>query len=170
MTAENRYTPPRAEVDDIHVVSDETQEVTVWSARGRIGRLRYVAYNMAAALISAAVSGVLAGIVGPRAAMVVTMLFYIPITVLGVLTLIQRTHDMGWSGWRSLFVLIPFVAFVWVFKAGTPGGNRYGAPPPPNPTSVKVLGLWVPAGLTVLMFVGVILAVTLGSRASKGGF
>ena len=46
--------------------------------------------------------------------------------------LIQRSHDMDLSGWWSLAAFIPFVGLVWVFKGGTRGANRWGAPPPPN--------------------------------------
>jgi uncharacterized membrane protein YhaH (DUF805 family) len=164
--APNPYTPPRAEVDDIHSATGETQDVKVWSAGGRIGRLRYLGYNIAAGLVLGAVSVVLAAVFGAQVAIAITMLLYIPLVVLGVLTLIQRAHDMGWSGWTCFLVIIPFVAFVWLFKAGTPGENRYGAPPPPNPVSIKVLGLWVPVG----MFVIGLLAAIFAPRGAPGGF
>lgn len=44
MSAVNPYTPPRAQVDDVHAAVTEFSKPKVWSASGRIGRLRYLAY------------------------------------------------------------------------------------------------------------------------------
>ena len=40
-----------------------------------------------------------------------------------------------------LLALIPFVGLIWIFKGGTPGSNRFGAPAPANTLGVKILGL-----------------------------
>jgi len=46
---------------------------------------------------------------------------------------IRRFHDFGWSGWRFLLVLIPFVSFVlallMLFRKGAETTNNYGAKP-----------------------------------------
>jgi hypothetical protein len=57
-------------------------------------------------------------------------------------------HDIGWSGWLWLLNLVPFVgSFFPLLLLAMPGNqtaNRYGAPPPPNSTAVKVLSaLWL---------------------------
>ena len=52
------------------------------------------------------------------------------------------------------------VGFIWVFKAGTPGANAYGAPPPPNTTVIKIFGLIGPVIGTIAM-VGILAAVAL---------
>ena len=41
----NPFAPPTAHVDDVHT-SSETQPVKLWSARGRMGRLRYIAWSI----------------------------------------------------------------------------------------------------------------------------
>ena len=61
---------------------------------------------------------------------------------------VQRLHDVGWSGWLWLLNLVPFVGsffpFVIMVVPGNDTANRYGPPPPPNSTAVKVLSsLWL---------------------------
>lgn len=77
--------------------------------------------------------------------------------IASVLISIQRLHDIGWSGWLWLLNLVPFVGsffpLLLVALPGTSMTNRYGAPPPPNSTAVKVLSsLWLV--LIALMIVG----------------
>ena len=44
----------------------------------------------------------------------------------------QRAHDLGWSGWSALWLLVPMVnlyfLYVFFFRAGEPIDNRFGAP------------------------------------------
>ena len=63
--------------------------------------------------------------------------------VIGVFIGVQRLHDMGWSGWLWLLNFVPVIgsvfALLMLIIPGTQGVNRYGPPPPPNSTGVKVL-------------------------------
>jgi uncharacterized membrane protein YhaH (DUF805 family) len=137
----NPYTPPRATVADINSAPEEFQEVRIFSASGRIGRLRYLAYGMAAGLVYLALIVVAVLALGPSGMMGVGVAGYIALIVMNVFWGIQRAHDMGWSGWMVFLWLVPLAALVWLFKAGTHGSNEYGAPPPPNTTMVKVMGI-----------------------------
>ena len=161
MSAVNPFTPPRAAVSDIDSTPTRFSEPKVWSASGRIGRLRYLAYLMVGYLVvilGAAVVGGIAAVAGiPALAGIAIFAAFIPYIVLSILCAIQRAHDMGWSGWTCLLTLIPFVAFIWIFKAGTPGENRFGAPPPPNTTGVKV-GAWL---LLAVPLIGILAAIAL---------
>jgi uncharacterized membrane protein YhaH (DUF805 family) len=162
MSAVNPYTPPRADVSDVQPGGHEYSQPKVLSASGRIGRLRYLAYLSGATLVMylalAAVVGVGIGMGGGGIfAAILMAVVYIPYIVLSFMLLIQRSHDMGWTGWTVLLALIPFVGLIWLFKAGTPGPNRFGNPPPPNTTGVKVLGLVLP----VIGIVGILAAVAL---------
>lgn len=42
----------------------------------------------------------------------------------------QRAHDLGWSGWSALWLLLPFInlyfLFVFFFRTGQPAENRFG--------------------------------------------
>jgi len=157
MATANPYQPPRADVADVYSEATEFQDVALWSAAGRIGRLRYLAYLGASYLLFALFAGIGGGISAaarsPNALLVIMGLFGIVYGVWVIMKAIQRSHDMGWSGWTVLLTLIPFVAFIWFLKGGTPGNNAYGAPPPPNTTAVKIL-----SGVFIVFFVGGILA------------
>lgn len=161
MATENRYSPPAATVDDV-IDTDEVQPVKIWSSQGRIGRLRFLAYSFAGYMMIALLGGLFAGILGAllgRAAALVILpiLLYIAVAAFGFLQAIKRSHDMNWNGWTCLLTLVPFVGLIWVFKAGTPGSNDYGAPPPPNTLGVKILGFLMPA----LCIIGIVAAIAL---------
>lgn len=161
MSVANPYQPPRAKVEDVRGGSGAYQAVRIWSAKGRVSRLQYLGYLMGGYLLvilGAAVVGAIAAAAGlGKSASALGAIAAIPYMVLSILLSIQRAHDMDWSGWTSLLTLIPFVAFVWIFKAGTPGDNRFGAPPPPNTTKVKILALLMP----VIAIIGILAAIAL---------
>jgi uncharacterized membrane protein YhaH (DUF805 family) len=143
----NPYTAPRAAVSDIEV-EQEYQEIRMWSASGRIGRLRYLAYSTGATLLAGVFAG-LATAVDPTIGTLVSLVAYCGALVFSVIAGIKRSHDMDWSGWTFLLALIPIVGLIWVFKSGTPGANSHGAPPPPNTTGVKILGFLLPAAMVI---------------------
>ncbi len=136
------YAPPTAALDEN---LPQTGELKVWSFAGRIGRLRYIAWSMAMLLcvfgVTLPITGLLAGSellgslvlgVGVIAALIVSLM-------MGA----QRLHDIGWTGWLMLLTFVPVVGhilpLVLMIAPGSTVANRYGAPPPPNSTGVKVL-------------------------------
>ena len=50
---------------------------------------------------------------------------------------IRRCHDLGYTGWLSLLVYIPYIGFIaalfFIFKKGEEGLNQYGKPPTERP-------------------------------------
>jgi hypothetical protein len=48
-----------------------------------------------------------------------------------------------------LWTIIPLVGLYWMFARGTQGANRFGPPPPPNSTGVKIL-FWI--GIFFMVF------------------
>jgi len=74
----NPYAAPRAAVSDIDTAR-EIQEIQMWSATGRIGRLRYLAYGAGAAIAVGVIAGLLSTLMDPGTAATVTMLLYIPL-------------------------------------------------------------------------------------------
>lgn len=166
MATMNPYAPPQAHVDDVEDGDVGTQPVKTWSAQGRVGRLRYLAHLMAAYLLVAVVGfvgGMLGGMLRSEALGTVFVGVGVAVYILfTVLKTIQRSHDMDWSGWTSLLALIPFVGLIWIFKGGTAGRNRFGAPPPPNTFGVKFLALLFPA----IAVIGIIAAVTIPAYQS----
>jgi len=161
--AANPYTAPQARVADI-AQDGEYQPIKMWSATGRIGRLRYVAYTFGASVIVGALSGFLTAIVGPEIGALVMLLVYIPLIVFSILIAIQRSHDMNWTGWSVLLMLIPLVGLIWLFKPGTDGPNNYGNPPPPNTTGVKVLAVL----FAFLFVIGIVAALALPALLTQG--
>ena len=164
----NRYAAPRAAVSDIEG-TQEYQEIRMWSASGRIGRLRYLAYTTGGGLLAGCVAVVLGGALGGFG-MILALLVYIAAIVFSVMIAIQRSHDMDWTGWTVLLTLIPLVGLIWVFKSGSEGVNAYGAPPPPNTTGVKILGLLLP----IVFVVGILAAIAIPAyveytRRAAGG-
>lgn len=159
--AVNPYAAPKAAVADVFDDEAGVQPVKLFSAKGRVGRLRYLSYNLAGYLlmvVAAVVLGFIAGALGfAQAAGVLSVLAVIPYFIFIVLLTIQRSHDMGWTGWTAILAMIPLVGLVWLFNPGTKGGNRFGAPPPPNTLMVKIGGLAFP----VIMVIGIIAAVAL---------
>jgi uncharacterized membrane protein YhaH (DUF805 family) len=146
---ESPYSPPRAVVGE---ALPEFSELKVFSIQGRIGRLRFLAWTLVSLLVAMAVAGVIAislftgeqfMLGGFFAVVAVLAYIYVNITIS-----VQRLHDIGWSGWLWLLNLVPLVGSVFpiliMVIPGNTGANRYGAPPPPNSTAVKVLSsLWL---------------------------
>lgn len=154
----NPYRAPDTQVSD---GSDEYGEVKVWSAAGRLGRVRYIGYSIgvtfliyvAAALLFAfagwAESGALAMIIGIAAVLAAL--------VVSVLLTIQRCHDFNASGWLSLLLIVPIAPIVFWIIPGTQGSNRFGNPPPPNSTGAVVVALILPA----IFVVGILAAIAI---------
>ena len=146
---ESPYSPPRAAVGE---ALPEFSELKVFSIQGRIGRLRFLAWTLVSLLVAMVVAGVIAisfftgeqFMLGGLFGMIALLAYlYVNITIS-----VQRLHDLGWSGWLWLLNLVPLVGSVFPFLImvipGNTGANRYGAPPPPNSTAVKVLcSLWL---------------------------
>jgi uncharacterized membrane protein YhaH (DUF805 family) len=137
-------------------VAQEHQQVRLWSPTGRIGRLRYLAYVFGFQMLMAVIAGTAAAI-APDMAGLVLIPAYLVLLVFSILQAIKRSHDMNWSGWTVFLMLIPLVALIWLVKPGTEVENRFGHPPPPNTTLIKVAGLALP----VLFIAGIVAAIVI---------
>lgn len=149
------YAPPRAPV-----VEQMTGygELKVFSAQGRVGRVRYLAWTLAAfaglmLAIGICVSALSLSLVGGGLLIALTMLAFVVVSFqIGC----QRLHDLGWSGWLLLLTLVPYLGSVFlillVVIPGNKTANRYGPLPPPNTRGVKIVAcLWLlPIVLSVI--------------------
>ena len=155
----NRFAPPGAQVADVAEQGVGFQPVRLWPPEGRMGRLRLLAYGTGMYIAFLLVSGLLGIVAGmtrsTNATLVVGILSFVLYFVGATVLLIQRSHDLDLSGWWSIAAFIPLVGLFWLFKGGTPGSNRWGAPPPPNGWGVRILGLIIPA----VMVVGILAAI-----------
>jgi len=166
MATANPYLAPQAAVDDVS--KQEYQSVRTFSASGRIGRARYIGYSIGWAVLIGILGGALMALAkgsGMAPVAAISMLAaYALLFVIQFLLTIQRCHDFNTSGWVSLLVLIPLVNLLFWFIPGTPGENRFGAPPPPNTLGV-ILGALV---LPVIFVVGIIAAVAIPAYQHYG--
>lgn len=132
------------------------QPVRLFSAAGRIGRARYIAYGFGLYLLS-----MLAGVVGARlfgeVGAVLATVAWVAMAVLGVMLTVQRCHDFNVTGWLALLIVVPLANLVFLFIPGTDGPNRFGAPTPPNSVGVLVVAWLIPG----IVIAGMIAAIAL---------
>ncbi len=100
---------------------------------GRIARLNYFVAGIALSISLSIVSSILNKVVGGVGANLVVGLITLAAFMLSLSLMLRRFHDMGWSGWHSLWMIVPLVNIVFclmlLFKRGTAGDNQYGKDP-----------------------------------------
>jgi uncharacterized membrane protein YhaH (DUF805 family) len=146
----NPYAKPAAAVTE---EAEAYQEVKVFAASGRIGRVRYIAYGMGIYFLFAILGALLTMVIG-QAGMIVA---WIAIVVVGFMLTIQRCHDFNTTGWLSILMLIPLVNLIFWFIPGTDGPNNYGARTPPNGVGVIIAALIIP----IVAVIGILAAIAL---------
>lgn len=158
MATVNPYRAPAAAVAD---TAEQYQAVNIYSAKGRIGRARYIAYTLGISLLFGIVLGGIAGALGAagQAALagILTIVLYVGLFVWMYMLTMQRAHDFNTSGWLALLMFIPLVNLIFWIIPGTDGENRFGAKTPPNSVLVLIAAWLVP----VLFFVGILAAIAL---------
>ena len=160
----NQYQAPASNVETAD--SREYSDVKILGSRGRIGRLRYLAYNMGftgLAMIVYFMTGIVAAFLPQQTMPVVVggLLFVLGLVglVVNFLFAIQRSHDFNTTGWLSLITLIPFSFFVLLFIPGNPGKNNYGNPPPPNHGGIIATAIIAP--IVFVVFIGILAAIAI---------
>lgn len=114
----------------------------------RIGRLRYIVWQLGLGVIfqSLCLIGFLMVIVSPVISIGIIGVGIILYSIFGLRIAAQRLHDFNSSAWMLLLSLVPIanliLGIMLMVRPGTSGANRYGAPPAPNSTSVKISG-WI---------------------------
>ena len=158
MEAQNPYSTPRSKVIGAPTAYGE---IKVFSAKGRIGRVRYIGYSVGMTMLMGFALGILSAllgkIAGPNLAAIVVVASYVAIFVVMMLLTIQRAHDFNASGWLALLAIVPLVNLIFWFIPGTDGENRFGSQTPPNGTGAVVLALILP----LVFIVGIVAAIAL---------
>ena len=158
--AASPYAPPQANVAE---QLPQYSELKVFSVSGRIGRVRYLGWTMAMLLCMLPLMLLFAGasVMSSVLGTLIMAVGVIAMIVIGVFIGVQRLHDIGWSGWLWLLNFVPFIgsvfALLMLIIPGTQGVNRYGPPPPPNSTGVKILA-WL---FLLVPVTGIIAAIAL---------
>jgi uncharacterized membrane protein YhaH (DUF805 family) len=153
MATSNPYATPKAQVSGAET---EYGEVRILSAKGRIGRIRYIGYSIGLTLLFGALMGAIGALAG-AAATPAMFIGYAAMFVVMVLLTIQRAHDFNTTGWLALLSIIPLVNLIFWFIPGTQGENRFGKQTPPNGVVTVLLALILP----LVFVVGIIAAVAL---------
>lgn len=169
----NPYATPEAVLSE-SAAGDETYDPKFFALHGRIGRLRFFAYNSLATILLTFVVGILLAVLipvvavgakSPVAGFLAMAIAYIPILGAALIITKRRFNDLNRSGWWALLLLVPFVNFVaWLylqFGPGTEGPNDYGLPPSKNSVLLVIAGLIVP-----VIIVGILAAVAIPAYQS----
>ncbi len=131
----NPFNPPQASVDDDLNGVESKFTLNLFSASGRIGRMRYLTYSIGLGMIVALVGGILSIFISPA----LFVLTYVAMVYINIMLTIKRCHDFNVTGWLSLLILIPLAYLVFLFIPGTNGANGYGRKTAPNGSTGIVL-------------------------------
>lgn len=145
-TVGSPYAPPQSRLG---TPEPEVGPLKVFTSKGRIGRLRYLAWQLVIVLLSVPLFllAAMCSASSPLLGLSLIAATGIALMVTSVQISIQRLHDMNRSGWLFLLSLVPaigsLIPLLLTFAPGTRDANRYGPPPPPNSLAVKLLSpLW----------------------------
>ena len=112
----------------------------IFTAEGRLNRLRYLKYMIILALVmtaakisTTAMITLLTGEPTGSFVMAVTTMLALIAGAGNIMLIIRRLHDLDKSGWFTLISFIPAVNIIFsiylFFAPGTVGYNRFGADP-----------------------------------------
>ncbi|MFK8029263.1 MAG: DUF805 domain-containing protein [Gammaproteobacteria bacterium] len=152
----DQYQPPQSDL----VTEGSFDNVPLFSPRGRLGRIRYLAHSFwATTVIYVAGFVLIAATEGFNATLsgIATIIMLIALAVVTFIFTIKRCHDFNASGWWSILALVPLANFFFVFKSGTPTANRFGSAPPPNTVLLWIGGLAFP----FFFIVGILAAIAI---------
>ena len=176
MSEENSYISPFAdsakendsdtEQNSATEEDNATYQPHIFAVKGRIGRLRYLAYGIGFSLSVYAIliymighslfskSGSLESLI--VSIVVIGGLITLSMLVLSIIFMIRRLNDLDQTGWLWLLMIIPIVNILLVlyliFAPGSSGVNKYGPAPCENSLIVKILAFLFP----VLFLVGIV--------------
>lgn len=130
MSTANPYQTPDA---NLSAGGDDYLNLSPLSPKGRLGRIRYLAYALGLSLAAFAIVAVIIGVTGGLgalatgsveglmggmgvAAILISIPVFIALMVFSIFLVIKRLHDMNWSGWVALpFFLLPYLGAALMF-------------------------------------------------------
>lgn len=167
MQIENPYQVPQANLEE--KIAKEYSKLNLFSAYGRLGRLRYSAHcTLLQILLS--IMGVNFVFTESKMLKLVLLPFMLFFAYILICSTIKRLHDINISGWWLLVLVLiygiePVFPDISIFKwvsffvsiasliflvlTGTAGKNDYGNPPPPNTFGVY-LAIILPIVLIII--------------------
>ena len=145
----NPYSAPSATFSDPDATG--TYVPQLFALRGRIGRVRYLAYSFG--LVSLFCVALLALAGGVHAATGVAVdwvpaLLSLLMLAIGIVMARRRLNDLDRSGWIAALTLLPLANIIlWLYLVcarGTPGPNRHGPAPAGNSRVAVLVACVVP--------------------------
>ena len=180
-STEQLYQAPTSSLSQEHLAQTAPNNKTWYHFSGRIGRLRYLSYQLFIGLLFYLIIIVFLFLLGwsptniqsnnasTSPTIILAFVVIIPAYIVSIIygTIIypkRRLNDLGQSGWLALIILIPLVNFIYLlylmFARGNEGVNQYGAPPRENSVIHYIGGLIGP--IFFLIFVlGIVAAIAI---------
>jgi len=155
MTTAGIYSAPAARVAD--PASGGYSKINIWSPKGRLGRIRYIAYSLGFGLLFNMANAAVATLGGETLGIALFIATLAGGLWIHTLLSIQRAHDFDKTGWMAILAFIPLVNLLFWFVPGTNTENRFGKQTPPNSTGV-VIAAWI---VPIVFFVGILAAVAI---------
>lgn len=146
----------------------EYDESSMFKPSGRAGRLRYFKYSTLMIFVMLLIAAVVGGVISATGGEVDVETFSaisngaaILLLPISFMFMIKRFHDIGWSGWWSLTMLVPLLnlipSLLLLFMPGTSGPNRFGNPPKRSGSGV----VWIVAALVLVAVIGILAAIAI---------
>lgn len=159
MTTANIYSAPAARVAD--PATTGFSNIDILSAKGRLGRVRYIAYSIGIGFLINILASLLSALVTSLGGESVGIMVYLggmaAAIWLHALLSVQRAHDFNTTGWLAILAFIPLLNFIFWFVPGTNGDNRFGRKTPPNTRKVILGALIIP----IIMVLGIAAAIAI---------
>lgn len=162
MSDSNPYQTPVQNLEPNQAI--EYSEVKAFSAKGRIGRVRFIAYSVGYGMLFNIIVAFLtvlgmklSGTAGEAITVFGMLIVYVAFLVFIFLLSIQRVHDFNASGWISIILVIPLINLLLWLMPGTATANDYGNPTPPNTTGVIIVAIIIP----VIAIIGILAAIAI---------
>ena len=174
VSTEKLYKAPKTPLNHPQYSQIMSNNKTWYHFSGRIGRLRYLSYQLLITILLYLFSYLLFTIFGAFSDIhdsfvkTIIAIIWLPLYIITTIYCVfiypkRRLNDLGRSGWLALTMFLPFVNIVLVifliFAKGDDGVNQYGAPPRENKVIHYIAGIIVP--LLFFLFVFGIAAATI---------
>ena len=132
----NPYAAPSADLSSVD--DGQTYTPSLFSRKGRLGRLRYMLYSQVLGWSAAVLALVLLSLLEQlgSGAEKLWVLAYIPPLLVAVNLGGRRLNDMNLSAWWLLLIMVPLINLVGILALlvapGSAGSNRFGPAPAPG--------------------------------------
>ncbi|WP_227430336.1 DUF805 domain-containing protein [Psychrobacter sp. I-STPA6b] len=179
-STEQLYQAPSAPFSQASLVHTPPNDETWYHFSGRIGRLRYLSYQLFITIlfylaivvfiaIFALVSDASQLNEGLSFVDIILIILFIPLYLANLIYSViiypkRRLNDLGYSGWLALLMFVPLINLFFIlyliFARGNEGVNQYGAPPRENRTIHYIAGLIGPV-LFAVFIIGILAAIAI---------